>query len=590
MKLKKWLVSSLRTKLLVMFILLTVIPLIIVGMVSYVKSIHIISQNASTSAQLQASQASQQINVIFEDVQRFTEIGNQESTVQFLLSTDNSYEDAKDILIMFDFYRKIYPHSDNIRDIKIFNLDGRVISESDGVNQLERIPKNDPKFKNLLLREEQSIIIPTTINDTPVISITSSVISEITGEVIGFINILVDATAIEQILNETSLGDTGSFYIESEFGESIFFPTKSKPGRASITNREMIRKTNSGVIMNQSGTTATVFDTVDSTGWKVIGQAPVKEIMSEANEIRTLIVVTVVCSILFTITLYYFISLRMIRPIRHLKEKMKLASDGNLDVKVYNESSDEIADLSNSFNIMISKIKSLLQQSLEEQKQLTNAEFRALQNQINPHFLYNTLDNIIWMAESKKSTEVIEMTTALSRFFRITLSGGKDWITIEDELEHIRSYLVIQKIRYRDILYVSFHINEQILPHKILKLTLQPLIENAIYHGIKNQRGKGLIIIKGDFDLDGNIRIEIIDNGQGIKEERLNEIQEQLDRGLPMRGGNSGIGMYNVQQRIQLFFGKAYGLTVNSRYGGGTIISLTIPAEGESNEKDISFG
>ncbi|MCF6411531.1 sensor histidine kinase [Pseudalkalibacillus salsuginis] len=588
MKLKKWLVSSLRTKLLVMFILLTVIPLIIIGMVSYIKSIHIISHNARTSAQLQANQASQAINVIFEDIQRFTEMGNQESTVHFLLSTENIYEDAKNILNMFAFYREIYPYSENIRNIKIYNLDGRVISEADGVHQLEKSPKNDPEYTNLLQREEHSMIVPTTINNTPVISITSSVISEVTGEVIGFINMVVDATAIEQILDQTSLGDSGIFYIETELGESIFFPTENKKGRAFIANRELIRKRTSGVIMNQSGTTVTVFDTVASTGWKVIGQAPVKEIMSDSNEIRTLIVFTVACSIIFTITLYYFISLRLIRPIRHLKEKMKHASDGDLDVQVNSESMDEIADLSNSFNIMISKIKSLLQQSVEEQKQLTNAEFRALQNQINPHFLYNTLDNIIWMAESKKSNEVIEMTTALSRFFRITLSGEKDWITIENELEHIRSYLVIQKIRYRDILDVSFHINEEILPHKILKLTLQPLIENAIYHGIKNKRGKGLIIIKGDFDFDGNIRIEIIDNGKGIKEERLHEIQERLARGLPMSGGNSGIGMYNVQQRIQLFFGQQYGLDVNSRYGEGTIITLTIPTEGETNEKSIS--
>jgi two-component system, sensor histidine kinase YesM len=232
----------------------------------------------------------------------------------------------------------------------------------------------------------------------------------------------------------------------------------------------------------------------------------------------------------------------------------------------------------------------LLQKSVEEQKQLTKAEFRALQSQINPHFLYNTLDNIIWMAEAKKSTEVIEMTNALSYFFRITLSGGKDWITIREEMEHIRNYLIIQKIRYRDILDVSFHINEEILHYKVLKLTLQPLVENAIYHGIKNKRGKGLIIIKGDFDWNGNICIQIIDNGIGIKEDRLTEIRRQLSQGVPPKRESGGFGMYNVQQRIELYYGKPFGLTIDSQYQEGAIICLTIPAEVDSDEKNLSIG
>lgn len=579
MKLTKWIVSSLRTKLLIMFVILTVIPLIFVGMVSYVKSIKIISENANTFAELQATQVSQEVDIIFQDVKRFTEIGKQESTIQFLINQENTYEEAENILNMISFYREIYQSSKNIRAISIFNLDGKLISEDNGVHQMDSIPSKNPDFTKLIKQQENTIIQPTVINSIPVISITRSVISEITGAVIGFINIVVDASAIEEILRGGSLGDSGSFHIETEFGESVFFSSTDTEGRYFISDWNSIRKRQSGIVTNSSGTIVTVFDTVLSTGWKVIGQAPVKEIMRDANEIRSLIIFTVACSIIFTITLYFFISSKLIMPIRNLKQKMKLASLGNLDVKVMNESTDEIADLSNSFNSMISKIKSLLHKSVEEQKQLTKAEFRALQSQINPHFLYNTLDNIIWMAEAKKSTEVIEMTKALSQFFRLTLSGGKDWITLRNEIEHIRNYLIIQKIRYRDILDVSLHLNEEILDYEILKLTLQPLVENAIYHGIKNKRGKGLIIIKGDFNSQGNICIEIIDNGIGIKEEKLLEIRLQMSRGMPLNRENGGFGMFNVQQRIRLYYGENFGLTINSNYGEGTLICLTIPPE-----------
>jgi two-component system, sensor histidine kinase YesM len=590
MKLTKWIASSLRTKLLIMFVMLTVIPLILVGIVSYVKSIHIITENTYSFAKLQANQVSQEIDVIFQDVKRFTEIGEQESTIQFLINQENTYEESNTILSMVSFYRKIYQSSEYIRSISIFNPEGKAISESIGVHQLELIPRKNQDYQKLFKKQANTIIQPTTKNSIPVISITSSVISESTGDVIGFINIVVDALAIEDILNKGSLGDSSSFHIETEFGESVFFSSSDQGGRQFISDWNSIRKKESGLVVNPSGTILTVFDTVGTTGWKVIGQAPIKEIMGDANEIRSLIIFTVACSIIFTITLYFFISSKLIRPIRNLKEKMKLVSAGNLDVKVMNESSDEISDLGNSFNFMITKIKSLLQKSVEEQKQLTKAEFRALQSQINPHFLYNTLDNIIWMAEAKKSTEVIEMTKALSFFFRITLSGGKDWITVRNEIEHIRNYLIIQKIRYRDILDVSFHIEEEILNYKILKLTLQPLVENAIYHGIKNKRGKGLIIIKGYFDFDGNICIEIIDNGMGIKEERLSEIRQQLAKGIPLKRENGGFGMFNVQQRIRLYYGDQFGLTINSRYGEGSLVNLTIPAEGDSDEKNLSIG
>ncbi|WP_416151622.1 sensor histidine kinase [Salipaludibacillus sp. HK11] len=579
MEVKKLLFSSLRTKLLIMFILLTVIPLIFVGMISYVKSVEIVSENAKATAEIEVAQLSQELDVKFQDAIRFTEITKQESTISFLNNiNEDTYEEAKSILNMFTFYREIIPSSENILDVTIISPTGQAISESRGVYELEIVPLHDPQYNEVLKHPSSTIVTNTMAGEKNVISITRPIIWDITYEVIGFINILLDASVVEDIIEDSMIGATGSLFITSEQEELLFYLKKDESIPLSDFNDSQINEFN----MWENALDDSVFvinHTSDMTGWNLISYLPEREIMNDANEIRSLIFVSVVSSIFFTITLYYFISSKLIRPVRDLKEKMKLASSGNLDAKVVNKSSDEIADLGLSFNTMILKIKMLLQKSVEEEKQLKRAELRALQAQINPHFLYNTLDTIIWMAEDKKSKDVISVTKALSQFFRISLSKGKDLITIAEEIEHVENYLIIQKSRYRDILDVTININEEIHPFIILKLTLQPIVENAIYHGIKNKRGKGLLSIEGGMNSQGNIYINVVDNGIGMNDERLNEIRKQLTLEIPLSNNKGGFGMINVQQRIRLFYGEPFGINIESNHGIGTKVSLIIPAE-----------
>ncbi|MGJ9383684.1 cache domain-containing sensor histidine kinase [Salipaludibacillus sp. CF4.18] len=439
MKIIALLVSSLRSKLLIMFILLTVIPLIFVGMISYNKSEKLISENAFTAAELQAAQLSQEIDVIFQDALRFTEIGKQEDTMRFLIRTGmDTYEEAKTILSLFAFYREIIPSSKNILDVSITNHEGKTISESKGV-----FKKDQSELVNLVEKEvngtSNDIKIDTiTINNIPVISITRPIIWDITYEVIGYITILLDSAVVQEKVENALIGTTGSFFITSSEDEKFIFPNMNDSSSSSKNDNSSL-KIASFQEDSSDRSIFTVSHTSDVTGWNIVGAAPKKEIMKDANDIRSLIVVSVLSSIIFTITLYYFISSRLIRPIRNLKEKMKQASLGDLDVKVTSESSDEIADLGISFNRMITKIKSLLQNSIDEEKKLKIAELRALQAQINPHFLYNTLDTIIWSAEANKGKDVINITKALSHFFRISLSKGKDLITIEEEVKHIEN-------------------------------------------------------------------------------------------------------------------------------------------------------
>ncbi|HZH62139.1 MAG TPA: sensor histidine kinase [Metabacillus sp.] len=579
MKFIKWIVSSLRAKLLMMFLFLTVIPLILVGMISYMKSYDIFAQQTYSLAQIQLAQLRSEYDEVIQDIKRFTEIGKKDSTVQFLIDKQNTSEESKSILGMIKLYRESYQYSDSIMNIKIIGLDGKAVSEDRGVHQLDRQELTKPPFVALLDEPTKTLIEPIYKNSNPALSMTSTIVSDSSKEVIGFIDIVIKASVFKDILYDASLRNTGTIQIQSESG-TILFSAPQFAKTSPLSNRKSIEENNSGYFTK--GTTFFVFDTSELTGWKFIRYTPLTEITKEANEIRSLIVLTVGSILIFTIGLYFFITSRLILPLRLLKKKMKQASKGDLDVQFDNKGTDEIAELGENFNSMIMKIKDLLTKSVNEQKQLKTAELRTMQAQINPHFLYNSLETIIWMAEARKTEQVIEITKALSHFFRISLSKGKDVIPLEDEINHIRNYLTIQKMRYQDILDVTFHLNKDILKYEIIKLTLQPIVENAIYHGIKNKRSKGFVRIKGDFTPEGYISIDVIDNGIGMKEDKLVEIRSQLSQGVPFEKDQGGFGMVNVHQRILLNYGEPFGITINSWYGSGTRVSLIIPAERRS--------
>lgn len=265
-------------------------------------------------------------------------------------------------------------------------------------------------------------------------------------------------------------------------------------------------------------------------------------------------------------------------PIQELCEVTQQAGKGDFTVRAQLSSDDELAVLSTSFNQMVEKIGNLTEDIKVEQLNLRAMELKLLQAQINPHFLYNTLDAIIWLAESNQTEEVVKMVTALSDFFRTTLSKGRDYITIREEEAHIRSYLQIQQFRYRDILDYEIQISPEVYEYQILKLTLQPLVENALYHGIKRKRGMGHIKVTGKKEGD-KIVFRVWDNGMGLNEEMLEYAEAIIKGEKRVKGTNSsGFGLFNVDQRIRLNYGTEYGLHLESEYGEWTEVKVEIPA------------
>jgi two-component system sensor histidine kinase YesM len=286
----------------------------------------------------------------------------------------------------------------------------------------------------------------------------------------------------------------------------------------------------------------------------------------------------IVAAVLFSIAASWRISKGIYVPIKKLHDVTTTLAREDLEVLVTADNADEITELGISFNRMVGRVRELLAAKISEQEHLKKAELRALQAQINPHFLYNTLDTIIWMAESNQKAQVIALVRALSRFFRITLSKGRDWITVREEVEHIESYLTIQKMRYHDILDYKIDMQADISMVQILKLTLQPLVENALYHGIKNKRSGGVIAVRGRRIGADQLLIEVEDNGIGMAPEKLAQLRASLDReesrALVIE---NGYGINNVNQRIKLYYGQEYGVTIESERGRGTRVALVIP-------------
>jgi two-component system sensor histidine kinase YesM len=315
-----------------------------------------------------------------------------------------------------------------------------------------------------------------------------------------------------------------------------------------------------------------------------------KQNLARFNSLAIIYMILLPGTIGFSIFAAWLISASIYRPIKKLHDVTTTIAKNDLQVLVNSENVDEITELGNNFNIMIGKIRELLNAKVKEQENLKKAELKALQAQINPHFLYNTLDTIVWMAEANKTDQVIEIVRALSSFFRIALSKGKDWISIRQEIEHVRSYLAIQKMRYRDILDYKFEVDEDLLDGTILKLTLQPLVENALYHGIKNKRNGGTIVVRAQRVGENLVRLEVQDDGVGFTPYKLTQIRAMLnDEYDEISLKEGGFGLENVNKRIKLYYGKQYGLYVQSEYLMGTQVIARIPLQ-DGLEQEQSKG
>lgn len=273
-------------------------------------------------------------------------------------------------------------------------------------------------------------------------------------------------------------------------------------------------------------------------------------------------------------------------PIFRLKTMASRIAQGDLAIRAEKPEIKELDELTDSLNTMAEKLGALIEQNIQKQQNLQKAEMKALQAQIAPHFMYNTLGTILSLAEDGQTDEVVTTTLALSNFFRLSLNKGRDWVTVAEEKSHVESYLAIQKIRYGAILEYQIDFAEDILKEYMLKILLQPLVENAIYHGIKQTRRRGLVTLKGESQGDCLI-FTVEDNGLGMDTDELEKLLGNLSH-YDVSNPNTGFGLYNVFKRIQLYYEIDNGLTVESEYNKGSKITLRLPTIRSPNTAQIS--
>lgn len=290
---------------------------------------------------------------------------------------------------------------------------------------------------------------------------------------------------------------------------------------------------------------------------------------------------TVFCGVLLifllvlVVVLIVMIVSGIIQPIRELSQVTKKVAEGDFSARAHVDSEDEVAVLADSVNSMTGSIEELVQKIKEDERKMRRADLRLLQEQINPHFLYNTLDTIVWLIEGNDPDKAVNVVMSLSEFFRLVLSKGREYITIQEEELHIKSYLEIQQVRYRDILEYEIQIDPKLYQYKILKLTLQPLVENSLYHGIKYKRAKGSIMVTGRLQGD-EIHFVVEDSGVGLGEEELAKLRREINK--PCQDTEKGFGLANVNERIRMNFGAEYGMKIESVKGKGTRVEIVIPA------------
>lgn len=305
--------------------------------------------------------------------------------------------------------------------------------------------------------------------------------------------------------------------------------------------------------------------------------------------LTTIQIIISVLAVIISLNSFLSVSNAVQKPIADMEKLSTKVANGDLTARIDIPHVDELDTLAGNLNTMTEQIAVLIQKNMEEQKNFQKAEMKALQAQITPHFLYNTLDTIVWLAEEEHTEEVVRITKAFSDFLRISLSRGHEWITISQELDHIKNYLTIQKIRYADILNYQIDADESLMDIKMIKLVLQPLIENAIYHGIKNKRGRGELKVSVHYTDDSHtfVTFTVEDNGAGFTEERLGQVRNELRTGAQDSEKLSSVyGLYNVNKKLKLYYGEqTKGLIIESEAGKGSRISFTIPAASEPGQE-----
>ena len=553
-----------------------------------------IYENSSLYTQTIVRQMNQNIDSYITYMENIASIISESEDAQgFLFGEEDIAEHRKRLVEQFGI---IINGREDIRNIGIVRKDGRVLFNDGTQEKNENLDLSTQQwYQSAISSGKNSVVTSSHVqhvikNERPwVITLSRSIEDGIGGsKEKGVVFIDLNYSAISELCDQNSIGEKSYIYILNQDGNIVYHPQQQQLyNELQTENIDIVLDADpqGEPVISGSGNDSRVYTFAKSekTGWMVVGCMNMNELTRSSRQGQFIYVMTAVILIIIALLFSNHISRAISRPIQKLRDSMAKVQEGDFSATVMEvPEQNEIGSLTRSFNVMIHQIEELMKQNRIEQEQKRKSELKALQSQINPHFLYNTLDSIIWMAEGKKNEEVVLMTSSLAKFLRQSISNEDQQVSIGQEVEYARSYLTIQKMRYKNKLEYEIYLEASIKSCQIVKLVLQPIIENAIYHGIKYKEGMGMVTVRG-YEKDGCVVLEVADNGVGMDEETLKHIFERHK----VNYRSNGVGVYNVQKRLKLYYGNDYGITYESEKGMGTKAVITIPKVQEGSHEKV---
>ena len=582
MRIRRFFSESLHHRLILYFMLLMMIPISVAGTLIYRASDVRISDSALALAEEVVGKTGENLEAVLLDMQSAAKQVAEDHTVQILMANLQDSEKAEDSVIL-----ELDARLKQIAGMYA-GLDGVYICLDDFTVAKSRYYAVRDEHKALPMTMEQYEVIRNHEDIQWIVSDEGSLVADnmgnavlsaarllplsSTGQPCGIVVVEVRQSYLKQIFDK-KLGESGTIFLMSARSNIALLPAAASDEIVSDAVNQ-IRRTDRKAATISLHDRVIFYVPLSLSEWTAIGVVMKQSLRGDSQEILTLFVITVLMTLLLTIFVSGSLADYELRPIRRIQTYIKDMENGEFGKPLPSMRSDEIGSLAENTQEMSEKIGELLETVKTEQKRMRTAEFKALQAQINPHFLYNSLDSINWLVRKGNTEKATEMISALTTFFRIGLSKGRDIITVREELEHVRSYLVIQKIRYENQFEYSFYVDPETENYFVPKLMLQPLVENALYHGIKLCDRKCILMIQvlshGD-----RIEIEVLDNGAGMDAETLESVRKAMEHKGENRANSYGV--VNVNDRIQILAGQEYGLRLTSEKGVGTSARIVLP-------------
>ena len=574
--LHRFLDRKLRTKLMLSFIFVALVPLAVYTLAA---SSYYLNQ-AGNSARDYTRQLTYQVSSGIETYMRAIE-----NTASYLVGKEEIHLFLRDQLISEDNketigrdFRNILASHPEIAGLLITGEDDRWISS--GIDRISRDPVSRQNWFDRAKKEpHKTFIYSTAVGREVFLNGGSSgddlffLVKAIVGRDGDFLGVLlldIAHSVIEQAIENISIFEKGFVFVFDQESRIVYTPVNRVVYRV---NPRWFSGEEDSIKASILGETYQIEScTVEGLAWKVVGVFSLDEVLGKLERTYYGLIGISLFLILILYLLFNYLTKTLVHPLMDLQALMNRAAEGDFSMTFQREYKDEVGELGENFNFMIGEINNLIQMVYKEQHDRQEAQLKSLQEQIKPHFLYNTLDTINWMARDYGAGDIVRLIDALTTMFRVGLSHGQDIIMLGEELSHASNYLYIQGIRYREKISYLIDVDQGLNHYLLPKLILQPLIENAIYHGLKTRTGGGTITVRAE-TAKRELILYVIDNGSGIEKEKLDSLNGALRRDAP----RDSFGLFYVNDRIRLHCGEVYGLRLESRPGHETRVIITLP-------------